>query len=108
MSINQLRKLETPVIYIFRIRTCEVKCKKLQKLQKFHQISIYSSYDHVVDIFNWAVNALKVYKDSNQAIPLKLPGMVFTILTKDNIHKKSKSNEVILIAPVHVLLTVIR
>ena len=62
----------------------------------------------MVHIFNWAVNALKVYKDSNQDIPLKLPGMVLTVLTKDNVHKKSKSNELILIASVYVLLTVIR
>ena len=91
VSINQLRKIETPVIYFleFLFRAFEVKCKKLQKLQKLRQISIYSSYNHVLDIIsNWAVNALQVNKDSNQDFPLKLPRMVFTVLTKDNVHKK--------------------
>ena len=83
--------METPVIYFLELllRAFEVKCKKLQKLQKLRQISIYSSYHHVLDIIsNWAVNALQVYKDSNQDFPLKLPRMVFTVLTKDSVHKK--------------------
>ena len=35
-------------------------------------------------ISDWVANALQVYKDSNQVIPLKLQGMVFTVFTKDN------------------------
>ena len=63
-------------------------------LQKLHQIGICSSYQHVIDIiFDWATNALQLYKNSNQAIPLKLREMVFTVFTKANIDKNSKSNE---------------
>ena len=63
-------------------------------LQKLHQIGFCSSYQRVKDIISdWAANALKVYKNSNQVIPLKLWGMVFTVFTKDNIDKNSKSNE---------------
>ena len=63
-------------------------------LQKLHQIGICSSYQHVIDIISdWAASALQVYKNSNQVIPLKLRGMDFTIFTKDNIDKNSKSNE---------------
>ena len=34
-----------------------------------------------------------MYKNNNQVIPLKLRRMVFTVFTKDNIDKNSKSNE---------------
>ena len=63
-------------------------------LQKLHQISICFSYEHVIDIISdWAANALLVYKNSNQVIPLKLRGMVFIVFTKDDIDKNSKSNK---------------
>ena len=63
-------------------------------LQKLNQIGICSSYQHVIDrISDFAANALQVYKNSNQVILLKLRGMVFTVFTKDNIEKNSKSNE---------------
>ena len=45
------------------------------------------SYYHSIDIISlWAGNSLQVYKDSNQVIPLKLQGMVFTVFTKENIN----------------------
>ena len=63
-------------------------------LQRLHQIGICSSYHHVIDIISdWAANALQVYKNSNQFIPLKLRGMIFAGITKDSIDKISKSNE---------------
>ena len=63
-------------------------------LQKLHQIGICSSYQHVIDIISdWAANALQVYKNSNQVIPLKLRGMALTGFTKDSIDKNIKSNE---------------
>ena len=91
--MNQLRKRETPVItYISLKLYSSIRSKTL--LQKLHQIGICSSYQHVIDIISdWAANALQVYKNSNQVIPLKLRGMVFTVFKKDNIDKNSKSNE---------------
>ena len=93
VSINQLRKRETAVItYISLKLYSSIRSKTL--LQKLHQIGICTSYQHVIDIISdWAGNALRVYKNSNLVIPLKLRGMVFTVFTKDNIDKNSKSNE---------------
>ena len=93
VSINQLRKRETPVItYISLKLFSSIRSKTLP--QKLHQIGICSFYQHVIDIISdWAANTLQVYKNSNQVIPLKLRGMVFTVFTKDNIDKNSKSNE---------------
>ena len=54
----------------------------------------YIWISHVVNIISdWAANAFQVCKNSNQVIPLKLRRMVFTVFTKDNIDKNSKSNE---------------
>ena len=93
VSINQLRKRETPVItYISLKLYSSIRSKTL--LQKLHQIGICSSYQHVIDIISdWAANALQVYKNSNQVIPLKLRGMALTGFTKDSIDKNIKSNE---------------
>ena len=89
VSINQLRKRETPVIiYISSKLYSFIRSKTLP--QKLHQIGICSSYQHVIDtVSDWDANALQAYK-INQVIPLKLRRMVFT---KDNIDKNSKSNE---------------
>ena len=93
VSINQLRKRETPVItYISLKLYSSIRSKTL--LQKLHQIGICSSYQHVIDIISdWAANALQVYKNSTQVILLKPRGRIFTVFTKDNIDKNSKSNE---------------
>ena len=93
VSINQPRKRETPVItYISLKLYSSIRSKTL--LQKLHQIGICSSYQHVIDIISdWAANALQVYKNSNQVIPLKLRGMALTGFTKDSIDKNIKSNE---------------
>ena len=93
MSINQLRKRETTVItYISLKLYSSIRSKTL--LQKLHQIGICSSYQHVIDIISdWAVNALQVYKNNNQVIPLRLWVMVLTVFTKDNIDINSKSNK---------------
>ena len=40
-----------------------------------------------------AASDSQVYKNSNQVIPLKLRGMVFTVFIKDNIDRNSKSND---------------
>ena len=93
VSINQLKKWETPVITYISLKLYSfIWIKTL--LQNLHQIGTGSSYQHVIDIISdWAANALQVYKNSNQVIPLKLRGIVFTVFTKDNIDKNSKSNE---------------
>ena len=82
VPINQLRKRETTVItYISLKLYSSIQSKTL--LQKFYQIGICSSYQHVIDIISdWAANALQVYKNSNQVTPLKPRGMVFTIVEK--------------------------
>ena len=92
VSINQLRKRETPVIIYISLKLHSfIRSKTLP--QKLHQIGICSSYQHVIDtVSDWGANALQVYKN-NQVIPLKLRRMVFTVFTKDNIDKNSKSNE---------------
>ena len=92
VSINQLRKRETPVITYISLKLYSfIRSKTLP--QKLHQIGICSSYQHVIDtVSDWGANALQVYKN-NQVIPLKLRRMVFTVFTKDNIDKNSKSNE---------------
>ena len=90
VSINQLRKWETPVI------TCiswnlylSIQSKTL--FQKLHQTAICSSCQYAIDIISgWTANALQLHKNSNQVISLKLRGMVFTVFTKDNIDKNSK------------------
>ena len=88
VSINQLRTWETPVItYISSKLYSSIRSKML--LQKLNQIGICSSYQHVIDrISDFAANALQVYKNSNQVIPLKLRRMVFTVFTKDNRQKQ--------------------
>ena len=65
VSINQLRKRETPVItYISLKLYSSIRSKTL--LQKLHQVGICSSYHHVLDIISdWAANALQMYKNSN-------------------------------------------
>ena len=78
MSINQLRKRETPVITYITLKLYSFIRSKTP-LQKI--------------ISDWAANALQVYKNSNQVIPLKLRGTVFTVFTKDNTDKNSKSKE---------------
>ena len=63
-------------------------------LERLRQIGVCSSYHHLKDILSyWAANAFQVYENTNQVIPLKLRGMIFTTFTKDNIDKNSKSNE---------------
>ena len=45
-------------------------------LQRHHQTGICCSYSHLIDIISdWVANALEVFKDSNQFIPLKLQFM---------------------------------
>ena len=60
VSINQLRKRETPVVtYISLKLYSSTRSKTL--LQKFHQTGICSSCQHVIDIISdWATNALQV------------------------------------------------
>ena len=93
MLINQLRKRETPVkSYIsLKLYSC-IRSKTL--LQKLHQIGIWSSYQHIIGIISgWDANALQVYKNSNQFIPLKLRVLALTVFTKDNIDKNRKYKE---------------
>ena len=93
VSINQLSKRETPIITYVSLKLYSSLRSKIL-LQRFHQISICSSYNHVIDILSgWAANALQVYRDNNQVVPLKLRDGVFTVFTKDNIDKNSKSNQ---------------
>ena len=47
------------------------------QLQRLHQIVFVPPTR-----YNWAANALQVNKDSNQVIPLKLQGVVFTVSKK--------------------------
>ena len=91
VSVNQLRKWETPVItYISLMLYSPIRSKTL--LQRLHQIGICSSHCHVTDIISdQAANALQVYENSNRFIPLKLRRMVFTDFRKDSINKISKS-----------------
>ena len=65
VSINQLRKRETPVItYISLKLYSSIRSKTL--LQELHQVGICSSYQHVLDIISdWAANALQMYKNNN-------------------------------------------
>ena len=93
VSINQLRKRETPAITYIALKLYPRLWRKAL-LKEFGQIGICSSYHHVADVISdWAANALQIYKDRNQVIPLKLRGMVFTVFTKSSIDKKSKSME---------------
>ena len=87
VSINQLRKRETPVIIYISLKLHSfIRSKTLP--QKLHQIGICSSYQHVIDtVSDWAANALQAYK-INHVIPLKLRRMVFTVFTKDNRQKQ--------------------
>ena len=78
VSINQLRKRETPVITCITLKLYS-SIRSKTPLQKI--------------ISDWAANALQVYKNSNQVISLKLRGTVFTVFTKDNTDKTSKSKE---------------
>ena len=56
--------------------------------QRLDQVGTCCSCHYLIDIISdWAVNALQVYKDSNQVILLKLQGMVFTVFTEDNIYE---------------------
>ena len=72
VSINQLRKRETPAVTYISLKLYSSTRSKML-LQKLHQTGICSSYQHVMDIiFDWATNALQVYKNSHQVIPLKL------------------------------------
>ena len=93
VSINQLRKLETPVItYISLKLYLFIRRKTL--LQRLHQIGICSPYHHVIDVISdHAGNALQVYKNSHQVTPLKLRVVIFKVFTKENIDKISKSND---------------
>ena len=65
VSVNQLRKQETPVItYISLKLYSSIRSKTL--LQKLHQVGICPSYQHVLDLISdWAANALQMYKNSN-------------------------------------------
>ena len=82
VSINQLRKQKAPVIAYSSMKLySSIRSKTL--FQKLYQIGICSSYQHVIDIISdWAANALKVYKSSNQVIPLKLRGRFLQFLQK--------------------------
>ena len=75
VSINQWRKQETPVVtYISLNLYLSIWSHML--LQRLHQADVFSSYDHVIDIISgWTANALQVYRNSNQVIPLKLWGI---------------------------------
>ena len=93
VSVNKLKKRETPVItYISMKLYLPIWSKML--LQRLNQTGICFSYHLVIDIISdWATNDLQVYKNSNQVIPLKLRRMVLTVFTKDKIGKSSKSNK---------------
>ena len=87
VSVNQLRKWETPVItYISLTLYLSIRSETLP--QRRHQIGICSSHHHVIDIISdQAADALQVYENSNQFIPFKLRGIIFTVFTKDSINK---------------------